>query len=127
MSADMALQIIAGRHLTINELGLWPHPPVDYDWLVSVLASRLAKTAFFPPLRPGEPVESRSEALIIENCGGNFVGRAAQLSPLDPSVVQKADERQFSTAREAAAWYLRWQLGISPERLPARLDGWIVA
>lgn len=130
MTEDIAVDVMAGRHLSIPErveLGLWPHPPIEYDWLVSALASRLTKTRFFPDeasiKQAGEAVR---ESLTIENVGTAFIGRATVASPMDPRVLERAKESRFPSAHEAAEWYLRWQLGITPERLPARLDGWTV-
>ena len=127
MSQDLAIQIIGGTHFSVPErieMGLWPHPPIAYEWLLSALAAKLAASQTFP----GETAAGSraSENLTIENLGDGFVGRAAVFSPLDPSVVQRLQERKFSKPRDAAAWYLKWQLGIAPERLPARLDGWTV-
>jgi hypothetical protein len=130
MTEDVAVEIMAGRHFSMPErvsLGLWPHPPIKYEWLVSALASGLSRTRFFPD----EPGASRAgmavrETFTVENVGNGFVGRASGASPLNPRVIERTIESRFPSAREAAKWYLQWQLGIAPDRLPARLDGWVV-
>ena len=71
MTENVAVEILAGRHFSIPErvgLGLWPHPPIKYEWLVSTLASRLTVMRFFPEEpRKTKAGEAVRESLTIEN------------------------------------------------------------
>jgi len=127
MTEEIAIQIASGRHFSMPErieMGLWPHPPIPFEWLSAALAAELMRMRFFPA-DSGEGGRAQ-ESLVIEREGARFVGRSVVLSPLNPNVVEKNVERTFGSAREAAQWYLKWQLGIAPETLPARFDGWTV-
>ena len=106
MTEQIAIQLARGRNFSMPErieMGLWPRPPIAYEWRLETIASAIERTRFFPtkPSENDPPPET----------GG-------------PRDVQ--GERTFSSAREAAEWYLEWQLRIAPERLPARFDGWTV-
>ncbi len=103
--------------------GLWPHPPLNFSEVVGHLTGLANQQRWFPrewrPHRDGEPVH---EGGVIERQGINrYVYRAARAHPGRPSFLAESIERVFSSADEAARYYLRWDL-----HLPGDLDGWKV-
>jgi hypothetical protein len=69
--------------------------------------------------RPGQPVR---EGGTIERQGSHrYVYRSAAARSLSPATLNKSVETIFSSARDAAVHYLKWDL-----HLPGDLDGWKV-
>ena len=105
MTEEIAVQIASGRHFSMPErieMGLWPHPPIAYEWLSAALTAELMRMRFFPA---GSGDEGRAqESLVIEREGSRFVGRSVVLSPLNPNVVEKNVERTFGSPDGRSVW-----------------------
>ena len=123
---DTLIQILAGRHFNMPEriaMGVWPHPPIRYEEVITVLAEHLREFGCFPrptePTRPGNVVR---EGGTIQKLGPQrYLYRSQRSDPLNPRILRESGERFFTTAEEAARYYLHWDL-----RLPGDLDGWKV-
>ena len=105
------------------ERGLWPHPPLKLSDVVRHLARVLESERWFPrewrPASPGEPVW---EGGVIERQSpSRYVYRSQRHHPVNPLTVAEQSEKVFTSAKDAAKHYLRWELN-----LPGDLDGWKV-
>jgi hypothetical protein len=104
-------------------LGIWPHPPLGFDELVTFLAPIVEEQGFFPIVweehKDGEIV---SEDIVIEkNQSDEFVVRSRRHHPTNPTILAEESENRFQNPKDACAFYLRWAL-----YLPGDLDGWKV-
>lgn len=103
--------------------GVWPHPPLNLSEVLAHLTKILNQRRWFPrewqAHREGAPVPEGGtiECQSIDR----YVYRAARAHPVQPHVLAESTERVFSSAEEAARFYLKWDL-----HLPGGLDGWTV-
>ena len=126
MDEEELTTLLRGGHINMPERiarGLWPHLPLSFSEVLAHLMKLLNQHRWFPrewrPHREGEPVH---EAGTVERRGPDrYVYRAARHHPIQPDVVAESTERVFSSAEDAARFYLRWDLN-----LPGDLDGWKV-
>ncbi len=124
MPPEFLARLLKGEHIGMPErfeLGLWPHPPISLEFVTQSLTRLLQECRWFPR----EPAPANGvvgEGATIEHVPtGKFIYRSARSDPADPTLIVNSMERPFATAREAAEFYLRWELG-----LPGDLDGWKV-
>jgi hypothetical protein len=126
MDEESLTMLLRGGHINMPERiarGLWPHPPLSFSEVLAHLIKLLNQDRWFPrewrPHREGEPVDERG---TVERQGlDRYVYRAARHHPIQPHVVAESTERVFSSAEDAARFYLKWDL-----HLPGDLDGWKV-
>ena len=102
-------------------LGAWPHPKLTLDAVASYLASVLElNDGWFPyrwePHYPGRSV--REGGTIERQRNGQYIYRSAAAHPGNPTILNRSVETVFSSARDAATHYLKWDL-----HLPGNLDG----
>jgi hypothetical protein len=118
--------LLRGGHMNMPDRiarGLWPHPPLKYRDLLEHLSAILEREDWFP-YEWKAPVEGEyiNERISVERQGPkSFVCRAAGHHPIQPKVLTRMMEKKFSSAKKAADFYLRFELG-----LPGDLDGWKV-
>jgi hypothetical protein len=121
------LFLLKGGHLSMPdriERGLWPHAPLSFKVVADYLASVLEQSddCFPRPRMPhlaGEPVQ---EGGTIERQGNSrYIYRSSAAHPISPTTLNRSVETVFTTARDAAVHYLKWDLN-----LPGDLDGWKV-
>ena len=105
------------------ERGIWPHPPLLFSNLVRHIATILASDRWFPrEWHPHTEGQAVYEGGVIEQKNPRkYIYRIARALPSNPFVVADVVEANFSTAEDAARYYLNWDL-----RLPGDLDGWKV-
>lgn len=123
MDEETLTVLLQGGHINMPERiarGLWPHPPLSLSEVLPHLIRLLNQHKWFPrewkPHREGEPVH---EGGTVERQGlDRYVYRAARPHPIQRHVVAESTERVFSSAEDAARFYLRWDL-----KLPGDLDG----
>ncbi len=127
MDDETLLLLLKGGHLDMHDRiarGAWPHPSLTFDAVASYLATVLEKNdGWFPhrwePRRPGQPVR---EGGTIERQGkSRYVYRSSAATPGNPTILNRSVETVFSSARDAAVHYMKWDLN-----LPGDLDGWKV-
>jgi len=115
-----------GEHINMPERlarGVWPHPPLNLSEVLTHLTKLISHHRLFPhewqPQSEGEPVR---EGGVIERQGiDRYVYRAVRAHPVRPDVVAECTERVFSSAEDAARYFLKLDL-----HLPGDLDGWKV-
>jgi hypothetical protein len=126
MDEEILTMLLRGEHISMPDRvarGLWPHPPLNFSEVLAQLTRLLNQHKWFPrewtPHREGEPVH---EGGAVERQGlGRYVYRAARAHTIESHVLAQETERVFSSAEDAARYYLKWDL-----RLPGDLDGWKV-
>jgi hypothetical protein len=126
MSPEVLTRLLRGEHLNMekrSELGAWPHPPIPLGEVVDHLVAVLEKERWFPrEWQPHDGIHNVHEGGVIERAAAHrFVYRYQRAHPTQPAVLAEEFERMFATAREAAEFYLKWDLN-----LPGDLDGWKV-
>jgi hypothetical protein len=91
---------------------LAPHPPLPFDDLVEHLALIISSRRWFPHERPPhECGEAVDEFGVIERVApDHFVYHAQRSYAHDPFAVAESSSKSFSSASEAARYYLRWSL-----------------
>lgn len=103
--------------------GLWPHPPLKLALVLSQLSKLLNQHRWFPrewkPHRDGELVYEGGA--IERQRMDRYVYRSVRANPVNPHVLAEATEGVFSSAEDAARYFLKWDL-----HLPGGLDGWKV-
>ena len=143
MPPEILTALLRREHISAEqreELGLLPLETLRYRDVVGHLAGVISRSEWFP--RPWEehvPGESVDENVVIQNLsatrrassGGagrrrwpgapRFVCHARRHAATDPRALVEEARRRFWSARRAAGFYLRFQLG-----LPGDLDGWKV-
>lgn len=104
-------------------LGIWPHPPLKIDELVTFLAPVVEEQGFFPKVwEEHQGGELISEYLVIEkNQSDEFVVRSRRHHPTNPTILAEESEKRFKNPKEACSFYLKWAFN-----LPGDLDGWKV-
>jgi hypothetical protein len=126
MDSETLTFLLRGGHLNVPERiqrGLWPHPPIPFSEVVRRLVEILEAEKWFPtewqPVRPGESV---GEGGVIERQSpSKYIYRAQRHHPLNPTVLAEQTTKNFTSAEDAARFYLKWDLC-----LPGDLDGWKV-
>lgn len=136
---DILTALLRGEHIDVERretLGLRPEETLRYADVAAHLAGVISRSEWFP--RPwvehvsGEYVD---ENIVVQNlrAGRDGAGRrrwpgspryvchARRHATLDPTALVEEAHRPFWSARRAARFYLRFQLG-----LPGDLDGWKV-
>jgi hypothetical protein len=124
MDETTLTRLLTGEHLNMTERlerGLWPHPPIPLETVLQHLTNLIKRSRWFP--REPDPTQTAiNEYGTIERLSdGRFVYRSQRAQPWNPRLLAGSMERPFSTAREAAEFYLRRDLN-----LPGDLDGWKV-
>ena len=126
MDDETLTTLLRGGHINMTDRvarGLWPHAPLRFSEILSHLTKLLSQDRWFPhewmPHREGERVH---EGGVVEHQGlGRYVYRAVCAHPVQTNVVAESTERVFSSAEDAARYFLKWDL-----HLPGDLDGWKV-
>ena len=126
MEEETLTMLLRGEHINMPERiqrGIWPHPPLNFSEVLAHLTKLLSQQRWFPrewrPHRDGEYVH---EGGTVERQGHDrYVYRAARAHPAQLQVVAESTERVFSSAEDAARYFLKWDL-----HLPGDLDGWKV-
>jgi hypothetical protein len=143
MQPETLTALLRGEHCSAEqraELGLLPLETLRYRDVVGHLAGVISRSEWFP--RPWEehvPGESVDENIVIQNLSAGrrasssgagrrrwpgaprFVCHARRHAATDPRALVEEAHKRFWSARRAAGFYLRFQLG-----LPGDLDGWKV-
>lgn len=119
-------KLLRGGHINMEDrisTGDWPHSPLKIDDLLLYVVEALNNDGFFPtpwvPTPNGQSI--RETGVITKESLNTYVFNAQRAQPIEPTVLAEETHRKFHTAQEAAAYYLRWELG-----LPGDLDGWKV-
>jgi len=122
LSPDIVRRLLSGEHFNADErqqLGIASSTVLKYDDLVCFLADILEQIGRFPECRVKNDSGFVQEGISIEKSSQNlFLCICQRASPIDPSVLAERCEKHFSTAEDAADFYLTWELN-----LPGRLDG----
>lgn len=117
MDPDTMSYLLRGGHISMPERirrGLWPHPPIKINEVVTHLEEIIKKEKWFPGTIEEMGLDSPEieGQMTIENKGNHHY------------VCHFADHyrrvtKRFLSPKGAAKFYLRWAL-----HLPGDLDGW---
>jgi hypothetical protein len=103
--------------------GLWPHEKLCYSEVLDHLAGVIQQEEWFPQRIPDhKPGDLVYEGTVIQRISpSRFVCHSRRPSVYDFHSIAEDSQQQFDNAKDAAEFYLKWEL-----KLPGRLDGWIV-
>ena len=126
MPPDILTFLLRGGHLNVEErkeTGLWPNERLLYSEVLDHLASVIQTEEWFPSRMPDhKPGELVYEGTVIQKVSpSRFICHSRRPSVYDLCVLAEESKKQFSRAKDAAEFYLKWELN-----LPGRLDSWIV-
>ena len=126
MPLDILVGLLRGGHLNVEERkakGLWPHERLQYSEVLDHLARVIEQDEWFPRRMPEHKAgDVAYEGTVIQRVlPTRFVCHSRRSSVYDPRAVAEEARREFQGAREAAEFYLKWELN-----LPGTLDSWIV-
>ena len=120
MPPELLTFLLRGGHLNVEERkakGLWPNERLSYSEVLDHLAAVIEREEWFP--RMMQPNDVFLDYITIQRVGPNhFIGHGSRL--LRDSGEQPIYECR--SAQKAAAFYLKYQLGIPS----ATLDSWLV-
>lgn len=126
MAPDILTFLLRGEILNAAERkakGLWPNETLRYSEVLDHLASVIQREEWFPRRMPDhKPGDLVYEGTVIQRISpSRFVCHSRRPSVYDLRSVAEDSQKQFGNAKDAAEFYLKWELN-----LPGRLDGWIV-
>jgi hypothetical protein len=127
MDDETLLFLLKGGHLSMPDRiarGAWPHAPLSFEAVADYLATVLEQNERWLPCRrqPHQVGQAVREGGTIERQANHrYVYRSNAAHPTSPTILNRSVETVFQTAREAAVYYLHWDL-----HLPGDLDGWQV-
>src|SRR5947208_14042034 len=115
MDSKMHTSLLPGGHLDGPERikrGLWSPPPIELSAVVGHLAKALQSEKWIP--REWKPVVLGNlvwEGGVIERqYPSPYVYRSRRSQPTKPDMLAEQTEKVFSSAEEAAHYYLNWNL-----------------
>jgi len=120
ITRDVILKLLSGEHLYPDErrrLGISKDTVLYYEELIETMADELRVTGCFPSGVEKVTLETREGIYIIKTERG-YECRVKRYSPSNSSVVVEGKEITFAEPKDAARFYLKWELN-----LPGRLDG----
>jgi len=123
---DVLTFLLKGGHLNVEDrkkLGLWPTEALKFNDILEHLTTVLENVGWFPYVSQENnnnyPVR---EGIVIQHkAPDKYVCYAQRFSVYDINIIAEKTEVEFSTAKEAASYYLKWELN-----LPGKLDSWPV-
>ncbi len=106
-----------------KERGLWPNEQLQYSEVLDHLVAILEREEWFPRAMPEhKPGDLVYEGTVVQRVSPScFVCHSRRPSVYDLRTLAGESRKEFHSAREAAKFYLKWELN-----LPGRLDSWIV-
>jgi hypothetical protein len=126
MPPDILTFLLRCGHLNVEERkakGFWTNESLRYSDVLDHLAGLIQTEEWFPRMMPehqqGNLVYVRTVVQRISP--SQFVCRSRRPSVFDLRAVAEESHKEFRSAREAAEFYLKWELN-----LPGRLDSWSV-
>lgn len=126
MPPEILTRLLAGEHFNVEErkaIGLWPPETLRYEEVVGHLVSILKSRQWFPqsPEASAQGSAVREGIYVHQEASDRFVCIAQRTRANDPTTLAEKTGTVFRSPREAAEYYLKWELN-----LPGRLDGWPV-
>jgi hypothetical protein len=126
MPPDTLTFLLRGGHLNVEERkekSLWPNERLRYSEVLDHLATLLEHQEWFPRAMPEhKPGDLVYEGTVVQRISpSRFVCHSRRLSVYDLRTLAEESHKEFQSARDAAAFYLKWELN-----LPGRLDSWVV-
>lgn len=120
MPPEVLTFLLRGGHLNVEERkakGLWPNERLPYSEVVDHLAAVIEGEGWFP--RMIQPADSFLDRITVQRLDrDHFVCHGSKLL----RDVGEQPIYECRNAQKAAAFYLKYELGIPP----ATLDSWIV-
>ena len=118
--------LLRGGHLNVEERkakGLWPNEHLRYSEVLDHLVRIIQSEEWFPRKMPDhKPGDLVYEGTVIQNVSPfRFICHSRRPSVYDLRALAEESQNEFSKAKDAAEFYLEWEL-----QLPGRLDSWIV-
>ena len=117
-------RLLLGEHIYPQErerLGITRMTRIRFDDLVQFLAEEICRVDRFPP-ETEDNLSPLYEGMIIAKVAKNrFVCTSKRTLADNPNVIAEQSETVFSTAEDAARFFLKWDFC-----LPGRLDGIVV-
>ena len=126
MPPDILTFLLRGGILNVDERkakGLWPNEKLRYSEVLDHLAGIVQRAEWFPQRMPDhKPGDLVYEGTVTQRISpSRFVCHSRRPSVYDLHSIAEDAQEQFDNAKDAAEFYLKWEL-----KLPGRLDGWIV-
>ncbi len=126
MSPDILTFLLRGGHLNVEERkarGLWPNEQLRYSEVLDHLVSIIQSAEWFPRRMPDHKQgDLVYEGTVIQNVSpSRFICHSRRPSVYDLRALAEQSQKEFSKAKDAAEFYLKWEL-----QLPGRLDSWVV-
>jgi hypothetical protein len=126
MPPDILTFLLRGGHLNVEERqakGLWPNERLQYSEVLDHLANVIQQEEWFPRMMPEHKAgDLVYEGTVVQRVSpSRFMCHSRKPSVYDLGTVAEESHQEFRGAREAAEFYLKWELN-----LPGRLDSWIV-
>lgn len=127
MPPEILTFLLRGGHMNVEERkanGLWPNETLRYSEVLDHLTSVIQNEEWFPRMLPEhKPGDLAYEGTVIQNVSPfRFICHSRRPSVYDLRAIAEDSHTEFATARDAAAFYLQWELN-----LPGTLDSWVVA
>jgi hypothetical protein len=125
MPQDM-LFLLRGGHLNVEERkakGLWPNERLAYSEVLHHLMSVIEQEEWFPKkMSNHKEGHAVYEGIFIQRVSPRqFICHGQRASVHNPGLVAQDSTKEFTNAKDAAEFYLKWEL-----HLPGRLDSWVV-
>ncbi len=126
MPPEILTFLLRGGHLNVEERkakGLWPNEKLRYSEVLKHLVEVIQQEEWFPkPLPNHKPSDMVYEGTVIQKISPTqFICYSQGASVHDPRVIARESKKEFSSAKKAAEFYLKWEL-----HLPGSLDSWPV-
>jgi len=126
MPPDILTFLLRGGHLNVEERkekGLWPNESLRYSEVLDHLAGVVQSEEWFPRRMPEHTQGNLVyEGTVVQRISpSRFLCHSRRPSVCDLRTVAEESHTEFRSAREAAEFYLKWELN-----LPGRLDSWPV-
>ena len=117
---EILLKMLQGNHIYPEErqqLGITRDMVLSLNDLIEVLVEELNRAGRFPS-DVDEGILALREGMYLVKLQCGYECRMLRYSVHNPNVVAEAKKTLFEDPKEAAAFYMKWELG-----LPGRLDG----
>ena len=126
MSPEILTMLLRGGHLNVEERkakGLWPNETLSYAEVLNHLASVIEVEEWFPRRIPDhKPGDLVYEGTVIQRVSTKkYICHSRRPSVYDLCAIAEESKKEFTKAKDAAAFYLKWEL-----HLPGTLDSWPV-
>ena len=120
---ELLVRLLKKEHINVperKELGFFENKKIKYKDMKKQLICLLEESEWFPKELDIDQNQVIEEGVFIQRRNNNcFICVVQRTDPGNPDQLAERTEKQFKTSKEAAEFYLKWELN-----LPGDLDGW---